>query len=197
MVRKRSLSSVLEENPTPTRITVRPIVQPRNRKQPCFCSNCEGMLVNSCTKSHYKLLEEISVPKVAKEDLNTQKNVDAESYQILENLKTRKNVDDETSQSNTLNEQEVSNTLNEQEVNEVWQEHASWKRESRYSSARVNFRQDLTTRESTTKEDQSDDTSDEDDEVNKDELMNNISEIFEDYLYLSFTPFQEDRKSVV
>ena len=125
MVWKRSISSVLDENPTTTRtarITVRSIVQSRSNKVPCYCSNCEGNLVNLHTKSWHELLSEVLA------------NVSAENLsqplpEILENL----NI-----QGNDNNESYQPTTLNEQKVDEVRQDNLlPWKREARYISTRV------------------------------------------------------------
>ena len=199
MVRKRSISNVLDdENPPTTRITVRPIVQPRrNRRVPCFCSDCKGNLVVPRTKLRHELLEEISLDINPQENINIgsskflenpepQKKVCVGSSQFLENPEPQENVNAGSSQLNSLNEQQI--------VDEVWQEHSSRKRGSR--SARVpisnNFRQeDLAANENVT-ENPSNDENDEDDEDNELPNNDNISEIFEDYSCPSFEPpFQE------
>src|SRR3990170_3309334 len=122
MVRKRSLSSVFDENPTTTRITVRQIAQPRKtRKVPCHCSKCEGTLVHPRTKSKHELLEEISVLGVSKglENSEPQENIDPGSSEGLENSEPQENVNPGSSQLYTLNEQGI---------NEIQQDHSSRKR---------------------------------------------------------------------
>jgi Transposase family tnp2 len=183
MVRKRSISSVLDENPTTTRtarITVRSIVQPRSNKVPCYCSNCEGNLVNLRTKSRHELLSEVLA------------NVSAENLsqplpEILENL----NI-----QGNDNNESYQPTTLNEQKVDEVRQDNLlPRKREARYISTRVPISDldssgnlDSSSRESIPS---SEDEIDDNDSNEDNEPTNTILENFEDYSCPSFEPFQE------
>ena len=64
MGRKRTISSVLDENPTTNRsprVTIWSIVQPGNRnKVPCYCSECNGMLVYPQVKNQHELLGKAS-----------------------------------------------------------------------------------------------------------------------------------------
>ena len=120
MVRKRSLSSVLDDNPITTnpRISVRTIVQPRRaRKVRCYCSNCKGILVDPRTKTHHELQElvdelsekvsaDTSSPHIDEisevlENTRIQENYSSE---VLENPKIQENIIGEPSQLTALNE---------------------------------------------------------------------------------------------
>ncbi|UZO22405.1 uncharacterized protein OCT59_014768 [Rhizophagus irregularis] len=86
MGRKRMISSVFDENPITTRspqVTTRLIVQPRIRKVPCFCSNCEGILENTEIR-------------------------DIEPSEVLENTE---NINDESSQLTILMSKELTDCL--------------------------------------------------------------------------------------
>ena len=101
MVRKRSLSSAFDENPTTTRITVRQIAQPRKtRKVSCPCSKCEGNLVHPRTKSKHELLEEISALGVS-ENFEPREDVNVGSSEV-ENFEPRENINSGSSQLYTL-----------------------------------------------------------------------------------------------
>ena len=91
MVRKRSLSSAFDENPTTTRITVRQIAQPKKtRKVPCPCSKCEGNLVHPRTKSKHELLEEISALGVS-ENFEPREDINVGSSEV-ENFEPREDI---------------------------------------------------------------------------------------------------------
>ena len=199
MVRKRTLSSVLDENPTTTRsprVTIRSIVQPGNRnKVPCYCSTCKGMLVYPRVKNRHELLEaaSLNVSEVINELTEALENSEIQDNELSEDLENIENIDDESSQLATLNEQKVDEG---QQINLL-----TWKRGSRSILTSGNIRQDLPLRESTV-EDQSNEL-DEGNELNKDnelennnsdeddELENNNSANFEDYSCPPFEPYQD------
>jgi len=127
MGRKRTLSSVLDENPTTNRsprVTIQSIVQPGNRnKVPCYCSKCNRILVYPRVKNWHELLGEASsnILEVINEltgalkdseiqdnesskVLENIENINDESSEVLENIE---NINDESSQLTTLNEQKV------------------------------------------------------------------------------------------
>ncbi|CAG8763206.1 486_t:CDS:2 [Rhizophagus irregularis] len=103
MGRKRMISSVFDENPITTRspqVTTRLIVQPRIRKVPCFCSNCEGMLVASRTKNRHELSSQLSLENTEIRDI--------EPSEVLENTE---NINDESSQLTILMSKELTDCL--------------------------------------------------------------------------------------
>jgi hypothetical protein len=188
MGRKRTISSVLDENPTTNRsprVTIRSIVQPGNRnKVPCYCSECNGMLVYPRVKNRHELLGEASSSVLevineltealedseiqdneSSEVLENTENINDESSEVLENIE---NINDESSEvENTENINDESSqltTLNEQKVDEFQQVNLlPRKRGSRYISTSGNIGQDLPLRESTIE-----DQSNEPDESNRD-----------------------------
>ncbi|CAB4464944.1 unnamed protein product [Rhizophagus irregularis] len=172
MGRKRTISSVLDENPITTRsprVTTRSIIQPRIHKVPCFYVS-EVIIENTEIRDN-----ELS------EVLENTEIWDNEPSEVLENTE---NINDESSQLTILNEQRVDRLPR--------------RRRSRYISTRVsignisNIEQDLLLRESMAK-DQSEDTND--NELNgDDESENNNSETFEDYSCPSFEPYQDPDK---
>ena len=100
MGRKRTISSVLDENPTTTRssrVTIRSIVQPGNRnKVPYHCSECNGMLVYPWVKNWHGLLEEVSsnVSEVINElsgALEDSEIQDNKPFEVLENTENNNN----------------------------------------------------------------------------------------------------------
>ena len=183
MVRKRSLSSVLDKNPTTTsssRITVRSIVQPRrNRKVPCFCSNCEGSLVEVRTKAQHELLDE-NLANVSEDNLLPPLPVINEPSEVLENPEIQENIDCKSYQLTTLNEQKID---------EVQQDKLLPRKcKPRYTSTRV-LVSDVEQENSTSRETAKDQIYDENEEDN--EPADNISEIFEDYSCPSFELLRE------
>ena len=108
MVRKRSLSSAFDENPTTTRITVHQIAQLRKtRKVPCPCSKCEGNLVHPRTKSKHELLEEISALGVS-ENFEPQEDINVRSSEV-KNFEPRENIDPGSSKVENFEPQEDIN----------------------------------------------------------------------------------------
>ncbi|EXX58275.1 hypothetical protein RirG_199550 [Rhizophagus irregularis DAOM 197198w] len=161
MGRKRTISSVLDENPITTRsprVTTRSIVKPKIRKVPCFCSDCEGIQLSSDVSEVIIENTEIWDNELSEVLENTEIR-DNEPSEVLENTE---NINDESSQLTILNEQRVDRLPR--------------RRRSRYISTRVsignisNIEQDLSLRESTA-EDQSEDTN-EDNESNGDNESN-------------------------
>ncbi|CAB4431713.1 unnamed protein product [Rhizophagus irregularis] len=172
MVRKRSLSSVLDDNPITTnpRISVRTIVQPRRaRKVRCYCSNCKGILVDPRTKTQHELQELV-------DELSEEVSADTSSPHI-----------DEISEENVIGEPSQLTALNEQRVDEV--QLLPRKRELRYTLARISIINLLG--QNTTEGDQNDGNSDDDESNGNNESENNNSEFFEDYSCPSFEPFRE------
>ncbi|PKK66736.1 hypothetical protein RhiirC2_784405 [Rhizophagus irregularis] len=143
------------------------VLEPRIRKVPYFCSDCEGMLVTPRTKNRHELLSQ----------LLSDVSEDNEPSEVLENTE---NINDESSQLTILNEQRVDRLPR--------------RCRSRYISTRVfisnigNIEQDLSLRESTAK-DQSEDVNEDNKSNGDDELENNNSETFEDYSCPSFKSY--------
>ena len=69
-------------------------------KVSCYCSNCEGNLVNLRTKSWHELLSEVLANVLAE-------NLSQPLPKILENLNIQENDNNELYQPTTLNEQKV------------------------------------------------------------------------------------------
>lgn len=196
MVRKRSLSSVLDDNPITTnpRISVRTIVQPRRaRKVRCYCSDCKGILVDPRTKTRHELQELV-------DELSEEVSADASSppideisevLEVLENTGIQENYSSEVLenpriQENVIGEPSQLTALNEQRVDEV--QLLPRKRELRYTSARISI---INLGQNTTEGDQNDGNSDDDESNGDNESENNNSEFFEDYSCPSFEPFRE------
>lgn len=193
MVRKRSLSSVLDDNPITTnpRISVRTIVQPRRaRKVRCYCSDCKGILVDPRTKTRHELQELVDE---LSEEVSADPPIDeiSEVLEVLENTGIQENYSSEVLenpriQENVIGEPSQLTALNEQRVDEV--QLLPRKRELRYTSARISI---INLGQNTTEGDQNDGNSDDDESNGDNESENNNSEFFEDYSCPSFEPFRE------
>ncbi|EXX71221.1 uncharacterized protein OCT59_015797 [Rhizophagus irregularis] len=120
MGQKRMISNVLDKNPITTRslrVTTRSIIQPRIRKVPCLCSDCEGKLVASCTKNRHELSSQL-LSDVSEVIIENTEIWDNELSEVLENTEIRdnepsevlentENINDKSSQLTILNEQRV------------------------------------------------------------------------------------------
>ncbi|UZO29416.1 uncharacterized protein OCT59_022893 [Rhizophagus irregularis] len=75
------------------RVTTRSIVQLRIRKVPCFCSDCEGMLVAFRTKNRHELSSQLS-SDVSEVIIENTEIWDNKLFEVLENTE---NINDESS----------------------------------------------------------------------------------------------------
>ncbi|RGB23913.1 hypothetical protein C1646_773822 [Rhizophagus diaphanus] len=158
------------------------MLEPRIRKVPCFCSDCEGMLVAPRIKNRHELSSQLSsdISEVIIENTEIQDN---ELSEVLENTE---NINDESFQLTILNEQRVDRLPRKCRLRYIL---------TRVSISNIgNIEQDLTLRESTA-EDQSEDTNEDNesnDELNgDDELENSNSGTFENYSCPFFEPYQD------
>ncbi|CAB4419511.1 unnamed protein product [Rhizophagus irregularis] len=167
MVRKRSLSSVLDDNPITTnpRISVRTIVQPRRARKELVDELSEEVLADTSSPHIDEISEVLENTRIQENHLS----------EVLENSRIQKNVIGEPSQLTALNEQKVD------EVQLLPR-----KCELKYTSTRISI---INLDQNMTEGDQNDVNSDDDESNGDNESENNNSEFFEDYSCPSFEPF--------
>jgi Transposase family tnp2 len=180
MTRKRSISSVLEDDSSTSRPIAKPTRSSTRLKVNCFCSKCEGKLVDPRTKKKHE---------ISSSQISIQEDIEAESSQ--------QNTNDELYQSVRFSRQQIEvsqDTVDIEDIEEENQEtddsdinYLPRERVSRYTKLLTTFGE-----LSINNFEQSEATeSDIDIDDDNDSANNEYSEIFEDYSCPPFEPFQD------